>query len=278
MHRTIGAMLLAVVAPSSNASAQPSLDRFRTCLSIEDMTKERLDCFDAIVPPEPRAVTMKPAAISDCRFHREQDERLICHNGFLVARAPSAPRPPAAPTSQRIPNERFRPCHAMQDMTRERLDCFDAIIRPEPRQAFTAQPQSIFECKYFREQDHRLRCYLNFTARIFKAVQRAVPAPAPPPRTQLLCAKNRCESRAADADRAAARAIGRKAANARAASGDVNQGVNFRLDRSYSSAAASPRNRLRRCGCGAGARRLSSARSTSPTRSSVGRGTARRGV
>jgi hypothetical protein len=162
--------------------AQPLLlDRFRACLAIDDMTKERLDCFDAIVRPEPKPSPARPGAISDCRFYQEEDERLKCFNSF-VARAPSTPRAPQ-PTAQQVPNERFRPCYAMNEMTRERLECFDKIVPPAPR-AFTAQPRSVFECRFYPEQDDRLRCYINFTARIFRTVQHS-PSTATPPRAQL---------------------------------------------------------------------------------------------
>jgi len=70
----------------------------------------------------------------------------------------------------------------MDELTKERLDCFDALVPPAPRRQFTTQPRSIFECRFFREQDDRLRCYINFTARLFKAVQRAAPST---PRAQL---------------------------------------------------------------------------------------------
>jgi hypothetical protein len=56
------------------ASAQSVIDRLRGCLAIEDMTKARLDCYDAIVPP----------VIEDCRFFKKEDERLICFNQFLA--------------------------------------------------------------------------------------------------------------------------------------------------------------------------------------------------
>lgn len=167
---------------AESAPAPPLLERFRVCLALEDMTKERLDCFDAIVRPEPKPVTASPAAITECRFYKEEDERLRCFNSFVAARVPSTTRPSPQPTAQQIPNERFRPCHAMDELTKERLDCFDTILPPAPR-AFTAQPKSILECRFYREQDDRLRCYINFTARLFKAVQRT-PPPAPP-RTQL---------------------------------------------------------------------------------------------
>jgi hypothetical protein len=182
MHAKIAFVITTLSLLPQVAAAQPTLDRFRACLAIEDMTKERLDCFDGIARPEPKTVSAKPPTIAECRFYKEEDERLRCYNSFLTVRT-AAPSRPAAQPGPHVPNERFRPCYVMDDMTKERLDCFDAIVRPEPRPAFTARPRTIFECRYFREQDDRLRCYINFTARIFKVVQRAV-TPSPP-RAQL---------------------------------------------------------------------------------------------
>lgn len=59
----------------------------KACLEIEDATKERLECFDAIYPPKPKATKAgakaKPAkAAADCRLLKEEDERLACYNGF----------------------------------------------------------------------------------------------------------------------------------------------------------------------------------------------------
>lgn len=99
-----------VVAPPPQApvQAQPvvtrdfsqiSLAEFRACLAIEDMTKERLDCYDAIVPPEPRDVHARAKTIVECRFVKEEDARLRCFNSFLVeqrvaTRSPRTTTPP----------------------------------------------------------------------------------------------------------------------------------------------------------------------------------------
>lgn len=65
------------------AAKQPSeSEKLQACLEIEDASKERLNCFDAIHAPQPKP---KPAAakkVADCRFVKEEDERLNCYNGF----------------------------------------------------------------------------------------------------------------------------------------------------------------------------------------------------
>jgi len=53
------------------------------CLNIDDGTKERLDCFDALIPPAIKAKPPKAKSVIDCRALKEEDERLNCFNGFV---------------------------------------------------------------------------------------------------------------------------------------------------------------------------------------------------
>ena len=58
-------------------------EKLLACLELDDETKERLDCFDAAVPPKPPKSKAGTAnGVMDCRFVKEQDERLKCFNGF----------------------------------------------------------------------------------------------------------------------------------------------------------------------------------------------------
>jgi hypothetical protein len=80
-----------------SAVAQGSNAKLRACLQIDDVTKERLDCYDAVVRPEPKEKPAKPRTVQECRFLREEDERLVCFNGFVsrskpAAETPSSPR------------------------------------------------------------------------------------------------------------------------------------------------------------------------------------------
>lgn len=69
------------------AGKQSIAVRLQACLEIEDGSKGRLDCYDAIFKPAPKST--KPGAkqppakgVADCRFAKEEDERLACFNGF----------------------------------------------------------------------------------------------------------------------------------------------------------------------------------------------------
>jgi hypothetical protein len=56
--------------------------RLQACLEIDDATKERLNCYDAIFPPTPKPKPPAAKGVMDCRFIKEEDERLACFNGF----------------------------------------------------------------------------------------------------------------------------------------------------------------------------------------------------
>jgi hypothetical protein len=68
-------------APKS--TKPPSIaGKLQACLEIDDETKGRLDCYDAIFPPKPNPKAPAAKAVADCRFTKEEDERLTCFNGF----------------------------------------------------------------------------------------------------------------------------------------------------------------------------------------------------
>jgi hypothetical protein len=66
--------------------------RLQACLEIEDGTKGRLDCYDAVIPAQPKASPPAAKSVRDCRFVKEEDERLACFNGFveLIPRLPAS--------------------------------------------------------------------------------------------------------------------------------------------------------------------------------------------
>src|SRR5215472_4046771 len=65
------------------ATAQISLETLRSCLDVEDQTKERLDCYDDKIKPEPKQISAPAKTVQDCRFLKEEDERLNCFNRFV---------------------------------------------------------------------------------------------------------------------------------------------------------------------------------------------------
>jgi hypothetical protein len=90
---TVGGKPLVQVKPGgetakskSKATAKPKAPstaaKVQACLEIDDATKERLNCYDGIFPPQPKPKAPTAKAVNDCRFHKEEDERLTCFNGF----------------------------------------------------------------------------------------------------------------------------------------------------------------------------------------------------
>src|SRR6266705_3168490 len=89
----VGGKPLVKVTPSgeaakskSKATAKPTAPstaaKLQACLEIDDATKERLNCYDAIFPPQPNPKAPAAKAVTDCRFQKEEDDRLTCFNGF----------------------------------------------------------------------------------------------------------------------------------------------------------------------------------------------------
>lgn len=85
---TVGGKPLVQVRPKGGAAKQKPNSlavKLQACLAIEDGSRERLDCYDAVIAPKPATGKRKlpPAkAVTDCRLLKEQDERLGCFNGF----------------------------------------------------------------------------------------------------------------------------------------------------------------------------------------------------
>jgi len=74
----------AKAAPAPKESGQPKsiAKRLQACLEIDDGTKGRLDCYDAVFPPKPNPKAKPADRVMDCHFTKEEDARLNCYNGF----------------------------------------------------------------------------------------------------------------------------------------------------------------------------------------------------
>jgi hypothetical protein len=79
------------LATNTNAQTETELDRLRVCLFIEDGSKQRLDCYDSVVAPDPKPKPPVAKLVADCKFLKEEDKRLGCFNRFL-----ELPEPPKA--------------------------------------------------------------------------------------------------------------------------------------------------------------------------------------
>lgn len=86
---TVGGKPLLQVKPTkasvkSSTPGKPTsiAKRLQACLEIDDGTKGRLDCYDAVFAPKPNPKAKPAKGVADCRFTKEEDERLKCFNGF----------------------------------------------------------------------------------------------------------------------------------------------------------------------------------------------------
>jgi hypothetical protein len=66
----------------SKGASKSMAEKLLACLDIDDETKDRLDCYDAVIPPKPRPKSAPTNGVTDCRHIKEEDDRLKCFNGF----------------------------------------------------------------------------------------------------------------------------------------------------------------------------------------------------
>lgn len=92
----VGSQPLVQIKPKATTNSKALIEQLRTCLTIDDMTKERLDCYDAIIRPQPRPKPPAAKIVTDCRFLKEEDERLICFNRFVEPRPTTRSAPARA--------------------------------------------------------------------------------------------------------------------------------------------------------------------------------------
>ena len=89
---TVGGKPLVQVKPKAAAAVgkksekpgkpQSIAQKLQACQEIDDATKERLTCYDAVFKPEPKPKPPAAKGVNECRFLKEEDERLTCYNGF----------------------------------------------------------------------------------------------------------------------------------------------------------------------------------------------------
>ena len=95
---TIGDKPLVVVGSKKPAAGKKEKEKplsvaqkLQACQDIDDATKERLNCYDAVYAPQPKPKAPAAKGVNDCRFLKEEDERLTCYNGF-ADKIPKLPR------------------------------------------------------------------------------------------------------------------------------------------------------------------------------------------
>jgi hypothetical protein len=97
--------LVCALVPGLSATAEAR--KLQSCLEFKDMSKPRLDCYDAIVPPQNKPELVPTKVVNDCRFLKDDDERLICFNRFVEN--PAKPTAPKATSAAPKPVEQTQP-------------------------------------------------------------------------------------------------------------------------------------------------------------------------
>ena len=112
----ISALVCALVPGLSATAEAQSLKKLRRCLEFKDMTMPRLICYDAIVPPRTKPKPGPAEVVNDCRFLKEDDERLICFNRFVENPAKRvAPENPAKPVAPKARSAAPKPVEPRAD-------------------------------------------------------------------------------------------------------------------------------------------------------------------
>jgi hypothetical protein len=95
---TFGGKPLVVVGSKKSAAGKKEKEKplsvaqkLQACQDIDDATKERMNCYDAVYAPQPKPKAPAAKGVNDCRFLKEEDERLTCYNGF-ADKIPKLPR------------------------------------------------------------------------------------------------------------------------------------------------------------------------------------------
>jgi hypothetical protein len=92
---TVGDRPLVQVKPRAevprSGKPQSIAVRLQTCTDLDDGSKGRLDCYDSVIKPAPKPKPSAAKSVMECRFTKEEDERLACFNDF-VERLPRLPR------------------------------------------------------------------------------------------------------------------------------------------------------------------------------------------
>jgi hypothetical protein len=70
--------------PARTKKAKGSIAvRLEACQDIEEGTKGRLDCYDEVIKPAPKPNAPAAKTVMQCKYTKEEDERLACYNGFV---------------------------------------------------------------------------------------------------------------------------------------------------------------------------------------------------
>ena len=78
-------------AKAAPGAPKSMAQKLQACLDIDDGTKDRLSCYDAVIKPKPNPKAKGPAkSVTECAGFKDEEERIGCFNGF-VEKLPKLP-------------------------------------------------------------------------------------------------------------------------------------------------------------------------------------------
>jgi hypothetical protein len=85
-----------------------------------------------------------------------------------AAEAPAAKQAKAAPGKPKSMAQKLQACLEIDDGTKDRLNCYDAVITPKPNPKAKAPAKSVTECGGFKDEEERLTCFNGFAEKLPK--------------------------------------------------------------------------------------------------------------
>jgi hypothetical protein len=111
-HRTWLRVAILSAIFATNANAQTEIDKLRKCLTIEDGSKERLDCYDGIIPPNPKPKPPVAKAVADCKFLKERTSDWVVSIALWYSQRPLRKLPEKPLRNLNRQNEQHGRAHA----------------------------------------------------------------------------------------------------------------------------------------------------------------------
>ncbi|MGQ0686015.1 hypothetical protein [Bradyrhizobium sp.] len=74
----------------------------------------------------------------------------------------------AAPGKPKSMAQKLQACLEIDDGTKERLNCYDEVIKPKPNPKAKAPTKSVTECGGFKDEEERLTCFNGYVEKLPK--------------------------------------------------------------------------------------------------------------
>jgi hypothetical protein len=121
-----------------------------------------------LVQVKPKAATKKKDATQDASTDDASDAPAAAPKASAKAGDKTGAKAAPGPGKPKSMAGRLQACMEIDDATKERLNCYDAVIPPKPNPKAKAPVKAVTECSGFKEEDERLRCFNDFVEKLPK--------------------------------------------------------------------------------------------------------------